>query len=37
MKSEKKVYQFQLFSGVVHGFALRCNLNDPYESEYFRL
>jgi hypothetical protein len=33
MKSEKKTYLFHLFSGVAHGFALRCNLNDPYESK----
>jgi len=31
LKAEKKAYQFQLFSGVKHGFALRCNLDDPYE------
>lgn len=27
----KKRYQFQLFQGVSHGFAVRCNLDDPYE------
>jgi len=27
----KKPYHLQLFSGVEHGFALRCNLDDPYE------
>jgi dienelactone hydrolase len=26
-----KKYQFQLFQGVNHGFAVRCNLDDPYE------
>jgi dienelactone hydrolase len=26
-----KKYQFQLFQGVSHGFAVRCNLDDPYE------
>ncbi|KAF2429128.1 alpha/beta-hydrolase [Tothia fuscella] len=32
MTRDKKTYQFQLFSGVNHGFALRCNLDDPYEK-----
>ncbi|KAE9984811.1 hypothetical protein EG328_008212 [Venturia inaequalis] len=27
----KKSYQSQVFSGVAHGFALRCNLEVPYE------
>lgn len=27
-----KRYQFQLFQGVSHGFAVRCNLDDPYEK-----
>ncbi|CAK7200427.1 hypothetical protein SEUCBS139899_003122 [Sporothrix eucalyptigena] len=31
MVAEKKTFQVQLFSKVIHGFALRCNLNDPYE------
>ncbi|OAA65773.1 Dienelactone hydrolase [Niveomyces insectorum RCEF 264] len=29
--SEKKTFQVQLFSGVVHGFALRGDVNNPYE------
>lgn len=29
-----KDYQLQLFHGVAHGFALRANLNVPYEREY---
>lgn len=29
-----KPYQLQVFSGVEHGFALRCNLDNPYEREY---
>ncbi|KAF2670612.1 alpha/beta-hydrolase [Microthyrium microscopicum] len=32
MKKDKKRYMVQLFSGVKHGFALRCNLDDPYEK-----
>ncbi|KAK7029388.1 hypothetical protein VNI00_014642 [Paramarasmius palmivorus] len=31
LKSRKQVYHFQLFSGVEHGFALRGNMDDPYE------
>jgi len=31
MQTQKKAYQVQLFSGVQHGFALRCNLDDAYE------
>ena len=31
---EKKEYGLQLFSGVAHGFALRANLDVPYEREY---
>ncbi|TID14090.1 Protein AIM2 [Venturia nashicola] len=27
----KNPYQVQIFSGVAHGFALRCNLDIPYE------
>jgi len=34
LQSEKKDYQLQLFAKVEHGFALRGNMNDPYESEY---
>lgn len=29
-----KPYQLQVFSGVEHGFALRCNLDSKYEREY---
>jgi len=29
-----KPYHLQLFSGVQHGFALRCDLNKPYEREW---
>lgn len=32
----KKSYQSQVFSGVAHGFALRCNLEVPYERELSR-
>jgi dienelactone hydrolase len=28
-----KPYQLQVFSGVEHGFALRCNLDNHYERE----
>ncbi|KAK5373385.1 hypothetical protein LTS13_005583 [Exophiala xenobiotica] len=31
LQEEKKAYNFQLFSGVEHGFALRGNMDDPYE------
>ncbi len=32
LSEDKKDYQVQLFSKVAHGFALRCNLDDPYEK-----
>lgn len=31
LREDKKDYQLQLFSKVAHGFALRCNLDDPYQ------
>ena len=31
LKETKKPYSVQVFSGVEHGFALRCNLEVPYE------
>ncbi|KAK5104893.1 hypothetical protein LTS08_001164 [Lithohypha guttulata] len=31
LREAKKPYHLQLFSGVEHGFALRCNLDVPYE------
>jgi dienelactone hydrolase len=31
MNAEKKKHQVQLFHGVAHGFALRGNMDDPYE------
>jgi dienelactone hydrolase len=31
LKADRKDYQLQLFAKVKHGFALRCNLDDPYE------
>lgn len=31
LMAAKKPYHLQLFSGVEHGFALRCNLDDPHE------
>lgn len=31
LQTEKKAYQLQLFSGVEHGFALRGDLENPYE------
>jgi hypothetical protein len=34
---DKKPYGLQLFSGVAHGFALRCNLEVPYEREYLHI
>ena len=48
LRAAKKPYHLQLFSGVEHGFALRCDLSDPYArwakeqsirgiSEYFDL
>ena len=33
MQAEKKRFQVQLFQGVEHGFALRGDVNNPYESE----
>lgn len=48
LKEAKKPYHLQVFSGVEHGFALRCDLSDAYAryckeesvrgiSEYFDL
>lgn len=34
LQREKKVYQYQLFSGVEHGFALRGNMEEPYERKF---
>jgi len=34
LQSDKKQYHLQLFSGVEHGFALRGNMNEPYESRF---
>ena len=31
LREAKKPYHLQLFSGVEHGFALRCDLNDAYQ------
>lgn len=31
LESGNKTYQLQLFSGVSHGFALRGDMNNPYE------
>ncbi len=31
LQEEKKVYQYQLFAGVEHGFALRGDPDDPYQ------
>jgi dienelactone hydrolase len=31
MKEDGKTYHLQLFSGVQHGFALRCDMSKPYE------
>jgi len=31
---DKKPYGLQVFSGVAHGFALRCNLEVPYERKH---
>ncbi|KAI1350772.1 hypothetical protein F5Y01DRAFT_325838 [Xylaria sp. FL0043] len=32
LQEEKKVYHYQLFAGVEHGFALRGDPNDPYQQ-----
>lgn len=32
MQKDKKIYHYQLFSGVEHGFALRGDPDDPYQS-----
>ena len=34
MQEDKKTYNFQLFSGVEHGFALRGNMDNPYERTF---
>ncbi|KAH8892481.1 alpha/beta-hydrolase [Thozetella sp. PMI_491] len=31
LNKENKIYHVQLFQGVQHGFAVRCNLDNPYE------
>ena len=31
LQEGEKKYQIQFFQGVSHGFAVRCNLDDPYE------
>ena len=33
MQAARKPYQVQLFQGVEHGFALRGNMEKPYESK----
>ena len=33
LQGEKKTYNLQLFSGVEHGFALRGNMDNPYERK----
>lgn len=33
LQAEKKPYKLQLFSGVEHGFALRGDLENPYERQ----
>lgn len=33
LETEKKSYQLQLFTGVEHGFALRGDMENPYERE----
>ena len=33
LQDEKKSYHLQLFSNVEHGFALRGNMEDPYERK----
>lgn len=34
LQNAGKPYQLQVFSRVEHGFALRCNLDKPYERKY---
>lgn len=34
MQSERKIYHYQLFSGVEHGFALRGDPDDPYQRKF---
>jgi len=34
LEQANKPYHLQLFSGVEHGFALRCDLSKPYEREF---
>lgn len=34
LSKDKKPFGVQIFSGVAHGFALRCNLDVPYERKF---
>ncbi|KAI1366216.1 hypothetical protein F5Y08DRAFT_327435 [Xylaria arbuscula] len=34
LREEKKIYHYQLFAGVEHGFALRGDPNDPYQRSF---
>lgn len=34
LQEGKKTYHHQLFSGVEHGFAMRGDLEDPYQRAY---
>lgn len=34
LEEVKVPHQLQLFSGVKHGFALRGDMNDPYERKF---
>jgi hypothetical protein len=34
MRAGEKQWHTQLFTGVRHGFALRCNLDVPYERRH---
>ncbi len=33
LQTEKKSYQLQLFTKIAHGFALRGDLNNPYDRK----
>jgi hypothetical protein len=36
MRTEKKRHQLQLFTGIAHGFALRGDMNNPYDRKFLQ-
>ena len=33
LRADKKRHQLQLFTGIAHGFALRGDINNPYDRK----